>query len=50
VHKKFVRNPEAKRQFGRMGHRRVGNIKMDLKEMGSEDVDWIYLAHYRGQW
>ena len=29
-----------------MGYRRVRNIKIDLKEMGCGDVDWIYLAHY----
>jgi hypothetical protein len=26
------------------------NIKIDLKGMGWEDVDWIYLAQYRVQW
>jgi hypothetical protein len=26
------------------GHRSEGNIKMDLKERGREDADWIHLA------
>jgi hypothetical protein len=28
----------------------LSHIKMDLKEIGCEDVDWIYLAQDRGQW
>jgi hypothetical protein len=26
------------------------NIKMDLRETGCEDVDWIHLAQNRDQW
>jgi hypothetical protein len=26
------------------------NIKMDLRETGFGDVDWIYTAQYRDQW
>jgi hypothetical protein len=26
------------------------NIKMDLKEIGYEDVEWFHLAHSRVQW
>jgi hypothetical protein len=33
-----------------MKHRRLGNINIDLKETEYEDVDWVYLAHDRGQW
>jgi hypothetical protein len=28
----------------------VGNIKMDLREMGWDGMDWIDLAQDRGQW
>jgi hypothetical protein len=27
-----------------------GNIKMDIKETGWEDVDWIHLAQDRDLW
>jgi hypothetical protein len=26
------------------------NIRMDLKEVGWEGVDWIHLAQKRGEW
>jgi hypothetical protein len=26
------------------------NIKMDVREIGYDNVDWIYLAHDRDQW
>jgi hypothetical protein len=29
---------------------RGGNIKMDLREIGWDDMDWIDLAHDRDQW
>jgi hypothetical protein len=28
----------------------MDNIKMDLREIGQEDVDWMHLAQVRGQW
>jgi hypothetical protein len=31
-------------------HRRIDNIKMDLREIGWGCMDWIYLAQYRDQW
>jgi hypothetical protein len=31
-------------------HKQVDNIKVDLKEVGYEDVDWINLAKDRDQW
>jgi hypothetical protein len=31
-------------------HRRVGNIKMDLGEVGWGEVDWIGLAKDRNRW
>jgi hypothetical protein len=35
------------------GRRRIileDNIKMNLEEIGYEDVDWIHLAQNRDQW
>jgi len=34
---------EAKRPLGRLG-RRWEDVRMDLTEIGWEDVDWIHLA------
>jgi hypothetical protein len=33
--------PEGKRPLGRSRRRWVGNIRMDLGEVGWDDVDWI---------
>jgi hypothetical protein len=30
--------------------RREDNIKMDLREIGLRDVDWIYLAQDKDRW
>jgi hypothetical protein len=42
--------PEEKRQLGKYRCRWEDNIKTNLKETGSEGVDWILPAKYRGQW
>jgi hypothetical protein len=39
-----VGNPEGKRQLGRPRQRWVDNIKMDLREIGWDGMDWIILA------
>jgi hypothetical protein len=36
--------------MGRPRSRRVKNIKMDLREIGWDGVDWIDLVHNRTQW
>jgi hypothetical protein len=46
----LVRKPEGRRPLRRLSHILEVNIKMDLKEIGWEDVDWIYLAQDRDQW
>jgi hypothetical protein len=38
-----------KRPFVRPRHRWEDNIRMDLREMGWEDVDWMHLAQDRGK-
>jgi hypothetical protein len=45
-----VGKPEGKRPLGRPGRRWVDNIKMDLREIGWDSMDWIDLAQNRGQW
>jgi hypothetical protein len=46
----FVGKPEVKRPLRRPRHRRVDNIKIDLRERGWDDMDWIDLALGRDQW
>jgi hypothetical protein len=46
----LVGNPEVKRPLGRSRHRWEDNIRMDLREMGWECVDWIHLAQDWDQW
>jgi hypothetical protein len=42
-----VGKPEGKRPLGRPRRRRVDNVKMDLREIGWDGVDWIDLAQWR---
>jgi hypothetical protein len=42
--------PEGKRPLGGPGRRWVDNIRMDLREVGWGDVDWIGLAKDRNRW
>jgi hypothetical protein len=46
----LVRKPEGKRPLGRPRRRWVDNIKMALREIGLDGVDWIKLAQDRDQW
>jgi hypothetical protein len=41
----LVRKSEKKTPLGRPRHIREDNIKMGLKEMGWESVDWIHLVY-----
>jgi hypothetical protein len=43
----LVGNPEGKRPLGRTRSRWVNNIKMDLREIGWDSMDWIDLAQDR---
>jgi hypothetical protein len=43
----LVTKPEKKRPRGRPRRRWVDNIKMDLREVGLDGMDWIYLAQDR---
>jgi hypothetical protein len=50
VYKVLVVKPEGKRPLGRPRHRWEDGIRMDLRETGLGDVDWIRLAHDRDRW
>jgi hypothetical protein len=47
VYKILVGKPEGKRPLRRPRHRWEDNIKMDLREIRFEGVDWIHLAQNR---
>ncbi|KAJ4445627.1 hypothetical protein ANN_12309 [Periplaneta americana] len=46
----LVGRPEGKRPLGRPRRRWEDNIKMDLREVGCDDRDWINLAEDRDRW
>ncbi|KAJ4429015.1 hypothetical protein ANN_26011 [Periplaneta americana] len=46
----LVGRPEGKRPLGRPRRRWEDNIKMDLRNVGYDDRDWINLAQDRDQW
>jgi hypothetical protein len=43
----LVRKPEGKRPLGGAGHIWEDNIKMNLRDIGWDDMDWLDLAHDR---
>jgi hypothetical protein len=45
----LVRIPEGKKPLGRPRYR-WEDIRMDLREIGLEGVDWIHLAQDKYQW
>jgi hypothetical protein len=45
-----VGKPEGKRPLGRPRRRWVDNIRIDLGEVGWDDVDWIVLTKDRNRW
>jgi hypothetical protein len=49
-YKIFVVKPEGKRPLRRPRYRWEGNIRMDLREIGWEHVDWRHVAQNRDQW
>jgi hypothetical protein len=46
----LVGNPEGKRPLGRPRCRWVDNIKIDLRGLRWNGMDWIDLAQNRNQW
>jgi hypothetical protein len=45
-----VGKPQGKRPIGTPRRRRVDNIKIDMREIGLDGMDWIELAQDRDQW
>jgi hypothetical protein len=50
AHRILVGKPEGKRPLGRPRRRWEDNIKMDLREIEWDGMDWIKLAQDRDQW
>jgi hypothetical protein len=46
----LVGRPEGRRPLGRHRRRWEENIKMDIREVGWEDMNWIDLAQDRDRW
>jgi hypothetical protein len=46
----LVGKPEGKRPLGRPRRRWVGNIKMDLRDIEWDGMDWIDMVQDRDQW
>jgi hypothetical protein len=50
AYRSLVRNPEGERPLGRPRRGWIGNIKLNLIEIGLGVVDWIGLAQDRCRW
>jgi hypothetical protein len=50
LYRVLVGRPKGTRPLGRPRHRWEDNIKMDLREIGIDGVNWIQLAQDRVQW
>ena len=50
VYRLLVEKPEGKSPLGRPRRRWEDNIKMNLKEVGCGDMDWIDPAQDRDRW
>jgi hypothetical protein len=48
AYKNLVGRPEGKIPVGRTRHRWKDNIRMDLREIGCEVVDWIHMTQDSG--
>jgi hypothetical protein len=46
----LIGRPEGKRPLGRPRRRWEDNIKLDLRKIGIDGVNWIRLAQNRVQW
>jgi len=46
----LVRKPEGKRPLGKRRRRWEDNIRMDLREIGRQGVEWMHVVQDRHQW
>jgi hypothetical protein len=46
----LVGKPEEKGPLGRCRHILENNIKVDIRDIGCENIDWIDLPQNREQW
>jgi hypothetical protein len=49
MHTKLAGKPDGKKPLGRPRSRRQDNIRLDLREIGFEIVDWINVAQDKDQ-
>jgi hypothetical protein len=50
VYRVLVVRPEGKRPLGRRRSRWEANIKMNLRDIGLDEANWIQLTQDRVQW
>jgi hypothetical protein len=50
AYRTLLGKPEGKRPLGTPRHRWMDNIKMNLREIGLDGMEWIHLAQDRDQW
>jgi len=50
MYKIFIGKSEGKQPCRRLRHRCEDEIRMDLRQIGWEDMNWIHLAEDRDQW
>jgi hypothetical protein len=50
MYRVLIEKPKGKRPLGRPRRRWEDGIRMDLREIGWESVDWIQLAQDRDRW
>ena len=50
VYRVFLGKPEGRGPLGRLRHRWIDNIRMDLQEVGCGYMDWIGLTQDRNRW
>jgi hypothetical protein len=50
TYRALVGKPEGRRPFGRPRRSWEDNIKMDLREVGWEGMEWIEVAQDRDRW
>ena len=50
VYRVLLGEPEGRRPLERPSRRWVGNIRVDLQEVGCGYMDWIGLVQHRDRW